>query len=230
MQEPFPRVIALVALTTLAISASAWAQNVPAGEILGAYQIHPIASWSSDGTLRSGWFVSAARNFSDRMSFVFEIGRTERSSTYTSHHEVFVSEHTNRLFRHRNTVTAPPGKHLGTEEITKRGTSSISVAGFGVRYRHGAGKTTPFFQVLGWLAIGVDKTIPPSPVDPICAVSRCIRHEDVGGGLILQPGLGVDVRISDRVTFRFQADLLLPRGLGPRPRFSSGLALGLGSR
>lgn len=225
MQVRSARVIAIVVLTTLAISASARAQNIPAGEILGAYQ---IASWSSAGPVASGWFVSAARNFSDRMSFVFELGRTEHGGTYTSHHEVFVSEHTNRLFRHRDTVTAPPGKHLGTERITKRSSESVSVAGLGVRYRHVAGKAAPFFQVLGGFALGSDKDIPPSPVDPICAVSRCIRYEDVGGGFILQPGLGVDVRVSDRVTLRFQADLLLPGGLGPR--FSSGLALGLGSR
>ena len=163
MQVRSPRVIAIVALTTLAISASARAQNIPAGEILGAYQ---IASWSSPGTVASGWFVSAARNFSDRMSFVFELGRAEHGGTYTSHHEVFVSEHTNRLFRHRNTMTAPPGKHLGTERITKRSSESVSVAGLGVRYRHVPGKAVPFFQVLGGFALGSDKDDTPESRRP----------------------------------------------------------------
>jgi hypothetical protein len=227
------RIVATAAFAILGVSTSAVAQRAPFGEIAGSYQVQADVAAPAESRVLSGWNMAGALNQSDRLALVFEWGLSKTSYTYTRRDEI-------RRFEE-------PDKYLyvRTDTPVVRRDLTRSFRGGGLRYRwRGAQRARPFAQVLLGVAVGDWEEFPPRPRQ-----EYIIHHTPEGSFwepndrperdhseklLAVWPGIGVDIKVADRVTVRFQADLLLAllveHGGVLGPRLMGGMVFGFGSR
>lgn len=232
MRQRRSRIAAIRGLTVLGAPAAAAAQDVPAHELAGGYQL-----FVDGGAVRpfSGWSGSFAINATERWGLVFEYGRAASSHTYTRSDPVHPLEG-ERLVTVR------------TDEVPVRRTDTVVVRGLGVRYRVSTGKRSPFMQLL------VSSTRTSWEETPayraqytyVCRMTECGYQPSKPDSrpysywtsqyyLTLLPSLGVDVQVARRAVLRFRVEWLCGLNLSyghyiQGAKFQAGMAYGFGSR
>ena len=225
-----------VALMLIVAASGAAAQEVPAVEVAGGYQVHAVGGFPEWGSfdpaplLFSGWFGSAAWNATSNWGVVFEAVNAQRGSEFT---------------RRDETRDLVDGQLLVVrrEDTRVRSTSSMRVGGVGIRYRRATGRIRPFAQlVVGRMSYGsVDSPPPPAQRYRLhCRPSGCVPepYSRVPTGRrgpypvwMMWPGGGVDVHLLDRTAVRLQADSVGVIGGGVSfPRFLISAVYQIGPR
>ena len=236
MTQRFVNIQYVVALLFIIAAAGAGAQEPPAVEVGGGYQVHQVGGfpeWGSFGqgpVSFSGWFASAAWNATANWGFVFEAVNAQRQSEFT---------------RRDTTRDLVDGRLLvvHTQDTRVRTQYSMRVGGVGIRYRKATGRVKPFAQLLvGRMSYGSVDSPPPPPQRYIlsCTPSECVPRpfSEIPTGRrgpfplwMMWPGGGVDVHLMDRVAVRLQADSVgVISGGVSFPRFLVGAVYRIGSR
>lgn len=211
MTQRLPYIVLSVALMTVIAGPRVAAQETPAVEVAGGYQVHLVGGlpeWGSfdRGPRRfSGWFASAAWNATSNWGLVFEVANAQ------DHTEFIRRDVTRDLVDGRLRV-------IRTEDRRVRREYTMRAGGAGIRYRKATGGVRPFAQLLVGRMSYENVDSPPPPPQRYrlhCTPGGCVPMpvSDVPTGrdgphrlLMMWPGGGVDVQLLGRAVVRLQAD------------------------
>ena len=200
----------LAPMIVIAASGAA-AQEVPAVEIGGGYQVHAVGGFPEWGSFDpgprwfSGWLASAAWNAAPNWGLVLEVLNAKDQTEFT---------------RRDVTRDLVDGRLLmvRTEDTRVRLQYRMRVGGVGLRYRKATGRVKPFAQLLvGRMSYCSMVSPPPPPQRYIlsCTPSECVPRpfSEIPSGRrgpypvwMMWPGAGVDVHVMHRAAVRLQAD------------------------
>ena len=198
----------VVTFALLMVASGAAAQEVPAVDVTGGYQVHAVGGFPETGSFDttrwfSGWFASGAWNATSNWGVVFETAKVQRGAE-------FIRRDVTRDLVDGRLVT------VRREDTRVRRDYTIRLHGVGIRYRRATGRMRPFAQLLiGRMSHESADTPPPPPLRFQCSSSGCVpvsvpRIPTGRDGpyryTMMWPGGGVDIHLLDRAAVRFQVD------------------------
>ena len=226
----------VVTLAIVMAASGAKAQEAPAVEVAGGYQVHAVGGFPESGgfdpapVVFSGWYASAAWNATSNWGLVFEAVRANHEYQFTRFDET-------RDLVDGRLVT------VRTENTRVRRDYNMRVKGVGIRYRKATGRVKPFAQlVVGPITYESVDSPPPPPQRYVlhCTPSDCVPEpfSEIPTGRdgpyrlwMMWPGGGVDIQLVDRAVVRLQADSVGMIGGGISfPRFLISAVYQIGSR
>ena len=224
----------LVTLTIIMAASGAAAQEVPAVDVAGGYQVNAVGGFPETGSFGtkwfSGWFASAAWNATSNWGVVFETAKVQ-------HGDEFIRRDVTRDLVDGRLVT------VRTEDTRVSSDYNMRLDGVGIRYRKATGRVKPSAQLMvGRMSRERVDSPPPPPQRYVlhCTSSGCVPvpvpsiprgRDGPYRSWMMWPGGGVDIHLLDRAAVRLQADSVgnISGGFS-FPRFLVSAVYRLGSR
>jgi opacity protein-like surface antigen len=177
------------------------AQTTPKIEISAGYQLLNLDTDGDSESLPKGWYVDVAGNLNRYLGVVFEVGGNYKS---VSESATFMG------VTETATVDLRVHEFMGGTRVTSRANATVM----------------PFGQVLVGAVNGSAKVTASSTAGSSTLFS--FNAEENGTNFGLQAGGGAQLRITDRIGFRFGVDYLrifADEGDGNAFRFAAGVVL-----